>query len=117
MVSLKGLSKLKKKYLSLAIPMQKAERMLREAMTSLLGRVEVCPDCGILTEEDPGAIRTYIDFERSNVPGKDRCDIVFECDCGFIWYLHHQDEVWNGTWDPSEDDDGGDEGDVADEDC
>jgi hypothetical protein len=111
-VSLKGLSKLKKKYLSLAIPMQQAERMLREAMTSLLSQVEVCPDCGLITEDSPNEIRVFIELDE-----KGRCDIAFECtNCGFVWYLCHQQEVWDGTFDPLDDDDGGDEGD-CDEDC
>lgn len=79
-------------------------------MAGLLSRVEMCPDCGLLCEDNPNNIRVFVDYEKGDV------DIVFECDdCGFSWYLHHQEEVWDGTYVPDEDD-GEDEGD-ADSGC
>lgn len=86
------------------------DRLIRQAMTAILTKVELCPNCGSLTEGDPDLVRTFVEYD-----GKD-LDIAFECaECGFLWYLHHQQEVWDGTFEYTDDDDGGDEGDCGTE--
>lgn len=80
-------------------------------MTSLVNQVEVCCHCGRTADE--ATFRTAIEIDDSG-----DLDITYECPCGFRWYLHHQEEVWSGVYDP--DADAGeeeDEGDCDDEGC